>query len=255
MTFAKSMRLAAFTAVISAAGIANAALVEYLGVDAATGPNQLAVNSRIVASHFDTHASSVNSINTITWEQYAAGATGPFMPFTGVTVTQSNAGGASGISDTNTDNLGYNTTLFYGNGQVGRKHLRTQPAFNAIDTEIVFNFANPINSFGMFITGLESQFAGDVFVEYNSSVGARSVMLPKPASQNGVAATEFFGFVDEPTFQIFSVKVVSRGDRSNNSDFFGIDDVRFTNCQIVPEPGTIAALGLGALVLLRRRKK
>lgn len=254
MTFAKTLRFVALGATLSVAGAANA-LVEYLGVDAATDASSPAWNSRFIASHFDTHASSVNSINTITWEQYQSGAQGPFSPFAGVTVTQSNVIGTSGISSTNTSDLGYNTTLFYGNGNVGRNHLRTEGAFNNVDTEVVFNFANPINAFGMFITGFESNYAGDIFVEYNSSVGARSVQIPKPASVGGVAATGFFGFVDDANFQIFSVKVVSRGDRSNGSDFFGIDDVRFTNCQVVPEPGTIAALGLGALVLLRRRKK
>lgn len=50
----------------------------------------------------------------------------------------------------------------------------------------------------------------------------------------------------------FNYNVPSGGPAGANSDFIGIDTVAYT---AVPEPGTMAALGLGAAALLRRRRK
>jgi len=50
----------------------------------------------------------------------------------------------------------------------------------------------------------------------------------------------------------FRYFVENGGPSGSNSDYIGIDDVTYT---AVPEPATLAALGMGALALLRRRKK
>lgn len=50
----------------------------------------------------------------------------------------------------------------------------------------------------------------------------------------------------------FNYNVTSGGPAGNNSDFIGIDDVSY---EAVPEPATMAALAMGTLALLRRRKK
>ncbi len=51
----------------------------------------------------------------------------------------------------------------------------------------------------------------------------------------------------------FNYNVPNAGPAGANSDFIGIDDVVYT--QAVPEPATMAALGLGVAALLRRRRK
>lgn len=50
----------------------------------------------------------------------------------------------------------------------------------------------------------------------------------------------------------FNYNVTGGGPSGANSDFIGIDDVAYT---AVPEPATMAALGLGVAALLRRRRK
>ncbi len=51
----------------------------------------------------------------------------------------------------------------------------------------------------------------------------------------------------------FHYSVPNGGPSGANSDFIGIDDVRYTS-NAVPEPATFAVLGLGALALIRRRR-
>lgn len=50
----------------------------------------------------------------------------------------------------------------------------------------------------------------------------------------------------------FNYNVPNGGPSGANSDYIGIDSVQYT---AVPEPATMAALGLGAAALLRRRRK
>lgn len=50
----------------------------------------------------------------------------------------------------------------------------------------------------------------------------------------------------------FAYQVPNGGPSGANSDFIGIDSVQYT---AVPEPATIAVLGLGAAALLRRRRR
>jgi hypothetical protein len=49
----------------------------------------------------------------------------------------------------------------------------------------------------------------------------------------------------------FNYNVPNGGPSGTNSDFIGIDSVSYT---AVPEPATMAALGLGALAVIRRRR-
>ena len=50
----------------------------------------------------------------------------------------------------------------------------------------------------------------------------------------------------------FDYNVTNGGPNGANSNYIGIDDVAYV--QAVPEPGTVAAFGLGALAFVRRRK-
>ena len=51
----------------------------------------------------------------------------------------------------------------------------------------------------------------------------------------------------------FNYNVTNAGPTGDNADFIGVDDVVYTS--VVPEPATMAVLGLGAAALLRRRRR
>lgn len=52
----------------------------------------------------------------------------------------------------------------------------------------------------------------------------------------------------------FNYNVTNGGPSGANSDYIGIDDVAYTAAP-VPEPASMAILGMGALALLRKRRK
>ena len=51
----------------------------------------------------------------------------------------------------------------------------------------------------------------------------------------------------------FRYFVTNAGPNANNSDYIGIDDFSYVS-NPVPEPATMAVLGLGAMALIRRRR-
>lgn len=230
------------------------------GVDLGTGPGDARPNSNAAAAAFDTLASSVNSMNTITFERFAHRQTVPFSPFTGVTITGSTwagdefFGNGVDISNRDTNELGYNTTPF------GSKHLRIWRAAGPGTTEAKFNFANPIMAFGFYVTGLQDNFDGDFVVEFTNNANQLvSYTLPKPppSSNPDKASTQFWGFIDTVSPGITSVRLLSvtQPNGPGGRDLWGVDDVRFTNCNIVPEPASMTALALGALALVARRRR
>jgi hypothetical protein len=232
------------------ASISSAAPTIFSGTDPGTQFGDPRPNSNLAASNFDTIAASIHPMSAITWEQFAVGTQGPYSPFAGVTVTQTNvdiAGGFNGIAGANTANIGYNTTFG------GSKFLQVAANFNTTDTTTVFTFSGGVNAFGFYITGHEN-FPGDLSVTFTDGAGVlRNYAITKPATVGGVAATGFWGFVDAPNAMITSITILDRGDRTSNRDVFGIDDIRFTP---VPEPGTVVCLLIGgSAMLIRRRKK
>lgn len=233
---------------VACAGSSQAVLFFY-GDDPLTGPGDPRPNSNTAASNFDTVAASINSISVITWENMPLGQQAVYNPKPGVSATQTNVGAIAGIDNFNTGDLGYNTTPF------GNKFLRHAPDFSRLDSELKFSFATKIAAFGFYLTGIESALPGTYFLEFTDGGGNfHSLLIPKPVSGGALGATQFIGVVDAAQPGMTGFSIVVRGDRANGSDFVGIDDIRYTNCEVVPEPASFAALGLGLAVLLRRRK-
>jgi len=229
---------------------ANGLALVITGTDPDTGPGDPRPNSDAAAAAFDTLAGDINPIGVITFENSALGTFNTITPKPGVKVTNL-SGIDTAIDATPTPDLGYNTTPF------GRKYLRFWQSGNNLVEQVDFEFDMAISAFGAYFTGAQENFPGIftvAWVDQNGNNGSFVLDKPAPNPNDGTAATEFAGFVD-PNLAVTKVSIImTRADLNGGRDLIGIDDVRYTACA-VPEPGTMAALGLGVAALVRRRRK
>jgi hypothetical protein len=144
------------------------------------------------------------------------------------------------LRDTTTGTYG---TLYGFNTTPGGSHWLGFPGGSA-----TFTFANPTNSFGTFLTGLQQEFSGTDGVRITFNDGTSELLTP-PVNYYGGA--EYFGFTDTSAFTSLTIT-------NTSGDAWGIDDTTFNTGASVPapEPGTLALFGtaLAGLVLYRRRR-
>lgn len=196
------------------AGSAQAAVIVYSGYDEAVtapGVNTLAAQSAFI--------SATGSLDIIDFESpVPAGVT-----ITGGTVRSTPPG--------NAQYWGSNTT--------------TGGAYYLDFYDVIFNFAAPIDSFGLIMGGLQ----GPNYIHWTNSSGAQQISV---ADFSGNGGFSFLGFTDFGE-SITSVQISSPGD------YDGADDIRFgiANAQEVPEPATWAMMlfGLGFLGGAMRARK
>ena len=216
-------------------------ITEYIGNDdgaPVTGPFPASSASQ---SMFAAAANGFSSINTITFETLPVGFQTSFTAAPGVTVTINAPDFGSGLSGINNFTLG-NTHGF--NITPNGKQWLGFPVGSA-----TFNFAGSTQSFGVWLTGVQSASLSSLNVTFNDG---QPESLPLPITTNGGAA--FFGFTD-PGTAISSITITGVG-----SDLWGIDDVTYSlPAQLpLPEPSSLLLLSSGALGiagLLRRKMR
>lgn len=120
---------------------------------------------------------------------------------------------------------------------------------------VTFAFANPVDAFGFFVNGLQTDIVPQQTIVYvDGSSVTRSINMPSATDGGGA----FLGFID------FGQQISSVTFNATN-DILGFDDLRFgrsaTNpsdpSSSVPEPSTYALLlsGLGGLMARRWTRK
>ena len=205
----------------------------------ATGPFP---NSNAAANSLVSAAAAFGPVNTITFENLPLGFSSSFTAAPGVTVAVDAPDlgpGASGISNDNNGSLyGFNVTP--GGSQW----------FGFSGGSATFSFANPSNSFGFYLTGVQAFYTSAITVTH---MDGSTQTLYAPVNVNGGAS--YFGFTETSAFA--SVQIDNIPPTPGYIDAWGIDNVSYN--ATVPEPssfisGAIACVAGIAAYGWRRRK-
>ena len=174
--------LALFTAMLATPAAAGN-ITEYIGNDdgaPVTGPFPASNASQAM---FEAAATGFSSINTITFETLPVGFQSSVTAAPGVTVTLNAPDFGSGLSGIN--NFTFGNTHGFNVTPSGAQWLGF-PVGSA-----TFNFAGSTQSFGVWLTGVQSASLSSLNMTFNDG---QPESLPLPITTNGGAA--FFGFTD-----------------------------------------------------------
>jgi hypothetical protein len=216
----------ALVLLLIATPLVQAAPIPFVGFDNGAGSANPRPNSNAAQAAFSAAAGPTTLVN---FESAPLGGFNSLVISPGVTL--SDPGGGLEIRNTpfgSPDALfGYNTTA-------GGSQFVSYPGSG---TTVHFAFTSPINSFGAYFTGIQSQASGQETLTFNDG-STETINLPNTSMPNGGAS--FVGFFD-PGASITAV------DITMFNDITGIDDVQFGNgaAAATPEPSMLALLGLG----------
>jgi hypothetical protein len=222
---------------------ASAAVTTFFGEDLGQGegvrlpsfPNSSAAQANFL--------SSLIGVGVEDFEGFASGTALPIAVNFGAAGTATLSGGGSVQAvPTGTNGVGRYPTS-------GVNYVETS-------SNLVINFSAPVAAFGFF--GIDiGDFGGQVTV---TTVGGLNQVFNIPNTINGLGGgVLFWGIISSsPLEQIASITF---GNTAAGTDFFGFDDFTIGSLQQVrpvPEPGTVALLGLGLVgvaSLARRRRQ
>jgi PEP-CTERM motif len=220
---------------------ASAAPVTYSGEDLMATTSSPDPNAAAAAASFDAEVTSLGGGSLINFESAPLGSFSNLAVAPGVTIngTDSNSANQSIRDTSNTPGFptldGYNTTS-------GGSHFVEMMGGN-----LVFSFATPIQSFGAYLSGIQTSFFADT-VTFSDGT-SQTLTVPGAGTSSSVGALAFVGFTD-PGASITSVTINAGvvGNAGAGFDDIGVDDVRFQDtAAAVPEPGSVGLLMMGCL--------
>jgi len=202
---------------------AQAAPVTYIGADNNVSSLAQMVNASAAAASFRTAA---GALGTVDFESPLPAN----LTITGGTTTNTSGCGAL---------CGFNTTA-------GGSYFRSVGG-----GQVTFTFANPVDAFGFFVNGLQTNLVPQQTITYvDGSSVSQTINLPSAINGGGA----FIGFIDAGQF-IASITF------NATNDFLAFDDLLFgrdrnPNPVDLPEPTSLALIGLAfaGLATARRRK-
>ena len=205
---------------------------------AATDPRP---QSDAAAANFDAAAAALGAVSLVTFEDLRTGQFNSRTVAPGVTAVQTDydtsLGGILGAGSSYVSAvLGYNTT------PGGEKFLSFVPQVDIGSAQLDFVFATPVQAWGAYLVGLESNIAGSVAVQFTDGTD-----YSYPLSESVGGGPQFFGLV-APGRSIAKISLAETGI-SVTRDIYGVDDMRYV---AVPEPGSLLLLVMGASLLLGR---
>ncbi len=224
---------------------AHGAVVTYIGNDPGAGPAAARPNYNHAPPNIGSVLTAVGAATVFNIETAPVGSFSSLSLGSGVSVSGTDfSGNNQSVANTPNDAAapslaGYDTTFG------GSNYL------NVLGGTATFTFSNPINTFGAYFTGVQTEF-GTVTLSFNDGSSQVVTVPAQPDASGGVA---FVGFTDSG-HAISSLTVVSGS--GGGGDFIGVDDVRVTFAP-VPEPSTLALLAaagiLGAGAWARRTRQ
>lgn len=237
------LRLAALAASMSLLASAHATIRLFCGLDAVTASSDPRPNSNAALAQFVVIAAAQNSMSVADFDGLADRTlSGPVA--SNMSMASTNVDALNGGIDSGDDViLGFNTTPSIG------KHYRLWSDVDTTPASVTFTFATPVNAFGAFFTGVGTSF-GDTSIKWTTSLGTNTLGL----GEFPTGSVQFCGFIDSELFTSVTIEIAPEAGGAID-DVLGVDDAFYANCNPVPEPGTMAALAVGALALIRKRSR
>lgn len=225
---------------------ALASPITFVAEDLGAGPGGPFTNSNAAAASFATAAAGIGTLGLINFESAPLGAFGSLTVAPGVVVS-----GPTGLSINNVPNFptapsvdGFNTT------PAGAKYVEESVVGGG--NTVTFTFSSPIQFFGVYLTGLQGNFAQDT-INFNDG-SPQTILALQTGTSGSLGAVNFVGFTDAGK-SITSV-TINTGTPAGY-DFIGVDDVVYQVAAStpVPEPATLTLTALGLAAVARRYRR
>ena len=236
---------AGLTGLLLTAFSAHGSIVTYTGADIGVQPaSPSGPNSTLAAKNFDAAAALLGTESVITFESAPVGSFTSLLVAPGVTISGRNING-NNQSINNTPDAAFPSLDGYNTTSGGANFAEVMGG------SLVFTFANPVQFFGAFLSGVQN-FTQDTYTFSDGT--SQTIDVPEAGTSSSVGELVFVGFTDAGK----SISSVTVNAGTNAFDDIGVDDVRFQSGALgTPEPGS-AALLLSGVVLcfaLRSRRR